>query len=302
MGLKGIPWFNKGPSLSASPQGIESYVGGQSSSPMDTYTPRRQGILSGIGQAMSGVSAPFVGDMDYALKQAQLQQQRDLADMEFQKFLIKNKDNGFGKPVFTVGPDGNLMQVQLPGGGNPPKGSQVISNPNAPTADMKNNMVTVKQVSSLMDDLKSQAYGLKGGYAGMEENVKSVINRGKGKSADYKLYNDSLHATSVAFYRAVTGDTRLSDADAKTRAYPIMWKTSEHTDVRDKKFGFMERMVSAREKLLEGGINPESLKPGEFFDMIKKEAESGTQTFNVGGKIYNIPADKVEAFKKAKKL
>lgn len=46
-----------------------------------------------LGQALVGVAAPFVGNMDFALQQQKLKQQQDEADMEFQKFLMsRGKD------------------------------------------------------------------------------------------------------------------------------------------------------------------------------------------------------------------
>lgn len=274
------------------------------------FMPGRRGGLAALGQALSGIAAPFVGNMDFALEQAKLQQQREEADMEFQKYLIGNKTRmdyyGNGVPVLTYDPTtGGLMPLTLPGGGNVPRGTKVVTNPNAPTAEMVNQSKAADQARALVEDLRTQAYSLKGGYFGIKENVKAFVNRGKGESSDYVMYNDSLPSTSVALYRAITGDTRLSDADAQARAYPLLWRPSQDPDVREDKFKFIDRMLDAREKILKSGKYGDSVLP---WSVVMKEARKGgsaapkSQTFNIGGKMYDIPADKVEAFKKAKGL
>ena len=177
----------------------------------------------------------------------------------------------------------------------------MVANPTAPTADMKNAAVSAGQSSVLLEDLRTQAEGLKGGWQGIGELGKAEINRGYGASGDYKMYADQLPAAAVSFYRAVTGDTRLSDDDARKRALPMLWHPSEDDSLKAKKFNFAEKMLGAREKLLQGGKYKEGVIP---FSVLRKTAETlqdtSPQTFDVGGKTYNIPADKIEAFKKAK--
>jgi len=122
-----------------------------------------------------------------------------------------------------------------------------------PTADMKNMLKSTQQAYSLVDNLDKQAQKLKGGYAGIGEIMKGAVNRGSGKSADYRLYLSQLPAAAVSIYRGVTGDTRLSDADAQARAYPILWHPSEHIDTRKKKNDFVKYMIKGREILLKKG-------------------------------------------------
>jgi len=181
-----------------------------------------------------------------------------------QQFQIPKNTLGV-KPVFTIGDNGQLESL-----GNVPKGSQVVPpssmmTPQAkseldiqtalkkselPTADMKNALKTTQQAGSLVDNLIDQSSKLKGGYEGMAEIGKAALNRGKGDSANYRLYLSNMPSTAVSIYRAVTGDTRLSDMDAQARAYPLMWHPSEDVDTRDKKNAFIKNMVTARQVLL----------------------------------------------------
>jgi len=244
------------------------------------YRGATPGILSIVGQALSGVGNAFSipyggGDPNYDYKQAQLRQQNEAADMEFRKFLMQNQTKlqglGVDKPIFTVGPDGNLMQV-----GTVPKGSQVVANPNAPTADMRNAGVAATQARVLWEDLKSQSQGLKGGYAGMGEMAKAAINRGAGESGDYTLYTENLPSSAVGLYRALTGDTRLSDADAKARALPLLWNPSQDVSLREKKNSFIDRMIASRERLLSSDKYKDGVIP---FEAIKKEAQREPKKF-----------------------
>lgn len=199
-----------------------------------------------------------------------------------------------------------LLEKFLAGGaGEAPPGTtfnaggfNIPLNP-GPTADMRNAAVSTDQAANLIQDLQQQAQNLKGGYPGMAEIGKAFLNRGAGRSADYVLYQDSLPSAAVAFYRGVTGDTRLSDADAKARALPLLWKPSESEDVRKKKFTFLNRMVEARQKLLGSGKYPDGVIP---ISDLRKAADTsdagGVKKFVVKGKTYNIPADQVEEFKK----
>lgn len=189
-----------------------------------------------------------------------------------------------GVPYFSMGMNGELQP-----GGYVPKGSIIRQSPEAllelamakseiPTTDMKNQLKSIQQAGSLIQDLQKQAEGLKGGYAGIAELGKMTLNRGSGDSANYKLYMDTLPSTSVSFYRAVTGDTRLSDSDAKARALPLLWHPSEADDVKVKKFDFLNRMVTARGKLLESG----KYKPDEVIPLsvLRKEADSVNKVYN----------------------
>lgn len=266
------------------------------------YAPRQQGTLSLLGKALTGIAAPFAGDNQWLQRETEQQLKQQQADQEFQALLMRNamqkqamnaKGTGL-KSVYTTDAEGKLKEV-----GQVPVGSQVIANPNAPTADMRNQAITTAQSKNLWEEVKSQSEQLKGGYEGMLEMGKAAINRGKGESGNYQLYTENLPSSAVALYRALTGDTRLSDADAKARALPLLWEPSQDVSLRTKKNEFIDKMILNREKMLAGGKYKDGVIPLEDLKQAAKSESSG-QIFNIGGKTYNIPADKVDAFKKAK--
>lgn len=257
--------------------------------------------LMGFGQGMTG--QPYLTNYQNIQADAQrAKMQKDLEDRKMEADMIRSGNypvdpavqplGGFdqsqmfnfnGKayykeqkqnyvPAYMMGADGQLVPIISPNNppGMVPKGSKLVSNPNAPTADMRNQGISASQARILWDDLKGQSEGLKGGYPGLLEKSKAIINRGSGDSANYKLYTDSLPSSAVALYRALTGDTRLSDADAKARALPLLWEPSEATDLRDKKNNFIDRMIGAREKLLGSGKYADGVIP---LNDIKKAAK-----------------------------
>ena len=266
------------------------------------YAPRQAGILSLLGKSLTGIAAPFVGDTQWLQNETAQQLRQQQADQEFQALLMKNamekqamvSKGQAMKPVYTMGLDGKLIKVD-----DIEDNGQVVANPNAPTADMRNQQVTTGQAKELWNEVKSQSEGLKGGYAGMFEMGKAALNRGKGESGNYQLYTENLPSSAVGLYRALTGDTRLSDADAKARALPLLWEPSQDVSLRTKKNEFIDKMINSRERLLSSGKYKDGVIPLSDLQKATKEESSG-QIFNVGGKSYNIPADKIEAFKKAK--
>ena len=260
-------WFNEPGRnlLSPSNEGDPNVVG---------YQPSQEGALSILGRTLQGIAAPFAGDYHFNQRQAQQELMQQKADQEFQALLMKNAaakqaEKSNMKSVYTTGPDGGLVRV-----GEVPIGSQVISNPNTPTADMRNQLISAQQARTLWDEVKSQSEELKGGYEGMLEMGKAALNRGKGESGKYPLYTENLPSSAVALYRALTGDTRLSDSDAKARALPLLWEPSQDTSLRTKKNAFIDKMINAREELLSSGKYKDGVIP--LSDLKKAASSSGS--------------------------
>ena len=54
------------------------------------YIPEKRGLLYSLGNALTGITAPFLGDYQWAERQAAADLQRRQSDMEFQALLQKN--------------------------------------------------------------------------------------------------------------------------------------------------------------------------------------------------------------------
>lgn len=97
-----------------------------------------------------------------------------------------------------------------------------------------------------------------------------------------KEYEDAKPGAAVSVYRAMTGDTRLSDADAQARALPFLPSTFPVMDTTNVRSGKMSRIrkafeLAAQEKarnpqLAEQIANDETGQTGAaFFDSIMKK-------------------------------
>lgn len=96
-------------------------------------------------------------------------------------------------------------------------------------------------VSSLRDKLNSIPSSI-GGVAtsGLAKVSGGII------APETKAYLDIMPSAAVKIYRSTTGDTRLSDADAAARAYPIMPKPWEPKELQDSKLKDIEDALNGR--------------------------------------------------------
>lgn len=77
--------------------------------------------------------------------------------------------------------------------------------------------------------------------------VSKVIGgkRGNFGSNEIKQYEDEMPGTAVGLYRSLTGDTRLSDADAKSRALPYLPQVFPVMDTQEVREGKLQRIEKA---------------------------------------------------------
>ena len=89
-------------------------------------------------------------------------------------------------------------------------------------------------------------------------------------------------AFAAGLYRDLTGDKRLSDVDAQSRAMPLLWHPSEDEKIRKRSFADIKRALNARIKLIQEGrytMSPE----GDFItplDEVLKEAGIDSSRFS----------------------
>ena len=115
----------------------------------------------------------------------------------------------------------------------------------APTADQKNSLSSINNVELLLDQLEKDAGSLPSGFGGIAAQGLNFVTRGQ-SNPNLMVYDDQRKAVAVALYRALTGDTRLSDADAASRALPLLWHPSEAGEVRGLKFQKIKKLLADR--------------------------------------------------------
>lgn len=156
----------------------------------------------------------------------------------------------------------------------------------AETTSAHDLVTTLEQTANSIGDIGNplQAKGksiwenlIGGGGRSQTGNAKKV-------SQSLQLYNSMVPAGSAAAYRAVTGDKRLSDQDAQTRAVPLMWKPGESEEIKKLKFGIMRRALAKREARLSSGQYTEVQDPSKgtlyltddiYSEALKELANSG---------------------------
>lgn len=188
--------------------------------------------------------------------------------------------------------------------GNPPQtptGYSLPSTGGTPDPVVKN---TPPKPASTVDSA-----GLTTLVAKLEETLKKIpadlqtatITQGTSKllggerhgmgSDDVRLYNDFVPAASVGIYRATTGDTRLSDADAAARAYPLMPQIGNTQNVRDTKLAAIKALPAIMAKKQ---LPPEATEKevAAAFDSAVSEALASAQAVVPASSAVPAPAGK----------
>lgn len=152
-----------------------------------------------------------------------------------------------GTPLAVNNKSGNVIKLSVPGGGSVfPKNQPAVAQ-----KDVKDIDDQLQQLSDLRGLLKSVPGGIQGGA----ESLASKLTLGA-VGSEAKQYNDMKPAIATKIYRATTGDTRLSDADASARAYPLLPSLGEPENVRESKLANIENILKNRKSnlLTNGGL------------------------------------------------
>lgn len=122
------------------------------------------------------------------------------------------------------------------------------------TEDQKNQLQSNQNAMLVFDQLKQLSKGLEsiGGYEGLAIKGGNVVTRGK-LNPHAQAYADFMPAAAVNLYRGITGDTRLSDYDAK-RAYSMVWDIGTDGSVKGIKESTINNLLAARNILLSNNI------------------------------------------------
>lgn len=156
-----------------------------------------------------------------------------------------------GNPLFAD-QEGNISQGVVPTGGSVFPKNQPQKTQNA----LKDLDEQTDQIGSLRKMLSD----IPGGFTGGAESLLSKATFGAigGKA---KQYNDLKPSIATKIYRAMTGDTRLSDADAASRAYPLLPSLAEPLDVREEKLRNIENIIAQRKEIVSSGGGLKTIEP-----------------------------------------
>jgi hypothetical protein len=150
----------------------------------------------------------------------------------------------------------------------------------APTIQQKNDLLNIKNQIQNLTEMETLAKKIPSGrLAGSISGLTSSLTGG-GLETNTRLYLKNRPAYAVSLYRSLTGDTRLSDADAQARALPLLWHPTEDTKIRDDSFKNLKKALEARKRLIEKG-QYQLGKDGEFItplETVLSEAKNEQET------------------------
>lgn len=148
-----------------------------------------------------------------------------------------------------------------------------------PTAQKQNDLTAAQQQLSNIKGMRTLAESIPSGIVGRVGSGTLAAVSGGAMSTNKQLYDKQRPAFAVSLYRALTGDTRLSDADAKARALPLLWKVGEADAVRKKSFDYIEKALQSRINLIQSGKYKQN-KEGDFItpfeDVLAGAEQIGT--------------------------
>lgn len=143
--------------------------------------------------------------------------------------------------------------------GTVPKGAKPAKIPSPITKEEEKQQTFVKEAYNLLNEAESTLGKVPSGliFGGFEQ-LKGATGQGGAIAASY---DSTRKALATKIYRGLTGDTRLSDADAAARALPLVPPITDAKNVRDFKF---ERL----RKILKGDV------PNPFVSLQKQTPEA----------------------------
>ena len=137
-----------------------------------------------------------------------------------------------------------------------------------PTVQKQNDLLAAKQQLSNIKGMRTLAESIPSGIVGRVGSGTLAAISGGAMSTNKQLYDKQRPAFAVSLYRALTGDTRLSDADAKARALPLLWKVGEADAVRKKSFDYIEKALGSRINLIQSGKYKQNTE-GDFITPLE---------------------------------
>ncbi len=181
--------------------------------------------------------------------------------------------NRMGNSLYVLDAQGNIVnQMQLPKGAKTYR--QGLTNEDVaerartradanyelaqkksilPTAEMKNLRQQSINALASVESLEQLAAKIPGGYQGMVDLAKGTVSRGK-TSPELRSYLKEVKAAAAQIYRAKTGDTRLSDEDAASRAYPLLWNPTEDESVKELSFKRLKEDIQTKISLYDSAL------------------------------------------------
>lgn len=253
----------------------------------------KTGFMNTLSNALLAGGDALTGTNNYANKmnnEAKMRQQQ----MEFLQKYADKQGNDLTKSVFTIGDNGEIVPI-----GTVPKGSQVVPPASMQTPEQKSTMeaktaslkdaatraTKLRELNKVVDYFENKigeipsGTGIGGRLKGIGLGVEGMLQTNPKVSA----YNASIEGLRSQIARGLGEVGNLSEYEQRY-ASNLLPRITDNAETRANKIKNFRDYITT--KL--GNSTNNSL--------------NGVQRFTVNGVDYDIPADKVDAFKKAKGL
>lgn len=270
------------------------------------------GRLSGLGAALSTIAERLKAQQD-SQSALNLLGQTEAIKSQYAKYEPKTKEEALAfekaKSGITTSPKEqveNITNQEILNEANKTGRNvsdivnerKISEKSKVPTVQQRNDLTNVNSQIENIRAVKELADKIPAGrFAGSISGLKSSISGGE-LDTDTRQYLKQRPAYAVSLYRALTGDTRLSDADAKSRALPLLWHPTESNKIRESSFDYINKALEARKRLIEKG---QYKVDGEQYitplEDVLAETESGSGISQGGG--FPMPSAKEASIKKA---
>ena len=182
-------------------------------------------LFEQLGQLPQQAISTFLEFEDLKRKQALSQ-----AELEFKKVQTKALTAG----VPAIDPFTGQVKFIVP------KGAKFIPG----MAKAQEQKEFKKDAIGLLNEAEQTLKKIPSGLAfGGFEALKAKTGQGAPEAASYQATRGAL---AVKVYRGMTGDTKLSDADAAARALPLIPPITDASSVRAKKFARLKGIMSGQ--------------------------------------------------------
>lgn len=170
------------------------------------------------------------------------------------RYVIPNLDNAGNVSGFTEVPQGYKPTPFA----RPPTQPK----PNAASQKSAGDVQAIDEQLNEIDDLSTKlSQGWSGPIAGRAA-VLAAKATGGGMQQPISEFEAIKPAFAVKVYRAWTGDTRLSDSDAASRAYPLLPNSTDQPQVQKAKWDNLRTLLNTRkDQLMQGASVPGQLQP-----------------------------------------
>lgn len=156
---------------------------------------------------------------------------------------IQSGVDASGNPIFYGAKSLTPRVAPAPGGGP--------VYPKTEPVKIKEEVDSIDEQLGQVTELERMLKKVPAGGAGAFASIGSKATGGL-VAPDVKIYNDLIPSIAVKIYRAMTGDTRLSDSDAQARAYPLLPKPSDAPKVRLDKLKNIRTLLKQRKSVVTG--------------------------------------------------